>query len=219
MTRCPVRLVMRSAPEWSCSVSTTSSTQTITPKSPDDLTAIILRLTETLTQGQKELSSDAIIIRLSSPESPDLTVIDLPGIVRTETSERGVRVIHINNLIPLREDRTIILAIIPANQDIATIDILERARIVDPAGERTIGVLTKPDLIGPGNEQEVVAVLRNIRKPLKLGFVMVKNRSQAQVEEGLSCQTVTDDEETFFQNHPNFSCLDQGSWKQELASS
>ena len=212
MTRCPVRLVMRSAPEWSCSVSTTSSTQTITPKSPDDLTAIILRLTETLTQGQKELSSDAIIIRLSSPESPDLTVIDLPGIVRTETSERGVRVIkHINNLINhyLEEDRTIILAIIPANQDIATIDILERARIVDPAGERTIGVLTKPDLIGPGNEQEVVAVLRNIRKPLKLGFVMVKNRSQAQVEEGLSCQTVADDEETFFQNHPTFSCLDQ----------
>ena len=204
MTRCPVRLVMRSAPEWSCSVSTTSSTQTITPKSPDDLTAIILRLTETLTQGQKELSSDAIIIRLSSPESPDLTVIDLPGIVRTETSERGVRVIkHINNLINhyLEEDRTIILAIIPANQDIATIDILERARIVDPAGERTIGVLTKPDLIGPGNEEEVVAVLRNIRKPLKLGFVMVKNRSQAQVEEGLSCQTVADDEETFFQNN------------------
>ena len=82
---------------------------------------------------------------------------------------------------------------------------MERARIVDPAGERTIGVLTKPDLIGPGNEEEVVAVLRNIRKPLKLGFVMVKNRSQAQVEEGLSCQTVADDEETFFQNHPTFS--------------
>lgn len=61
-------------------------------------------------------------------------------------------------------------------QDIATVDILERAQKVDPRGERTIGVLTKPDLIGPGNEDEVLAVLHNVRKPLQLGYVMVKNR-------------------------------------------
>lgn len=42
-------------------------------------------------------------------------------------------------------------------------------------------MLTKPDLIGPGNEEEVMQTLRNVRKPLKLGYVMVKNRSQAQV--------------------------------------
>ncbi len=43
----------------------------------------------------------------------------------------------------LLDPRTVILAVIPANQDIATVDILERAQSVDPAGERTIGVLTK----------------------------------------------------------------------------
>lgn len=64
----------------------------------------------------------------------------------------------------------------PPAQDIATVDILERAQKVDPRGERTIGVLTKPDLIGPGNEDEVLAVLHNVRKPLQLGYVMVKNR-------------------------------------------
>ena len=63
---------------------------------------------------------------------------------------------------------------IPANQDIATVDILERAQRVDPLGERTIGVLTKADLIGPGNEEEVLAVLHNIRKPLALGYVMLR---------------------------------------------
>ena len=47
----------------------------------------------------------------------------------------------------LRQPETIILAIIPANQDISTIDILERASKFDPRGSRTIGVLTKPDLI------------------------------------------------------------------------
>lgn len=47
---------------------------------------------------------------------------------------------------------------------------------VDPAGKRTIGVLTKPDLINPGGEAEVLEVLSNNRKPLKLGYVMVKVR-------------------------------------------
>lgn len=58
---------------------------------------------------------------------------------------------------------------------------------VDPEGDRTIGVLTKPDLIGPGNEDEAAAVLKNVRKPLKLGYVMVKCRSQRDIEQG-SCQ-------------------------------
>jgi len=49
------------------------------------------------------------------------------------------------------------------------VDILERAAVADPKGIRTIGVLTKPDLIGPGGEDEVLAVLHNVRKPLKLG--------------------------------------------------
>lgn len=50
-------------------------------------------------------------------------------------------------------------------------------RQVDPSGKRTIGVLTKPDLINPGGEAEVLEVLSNNRKPLKLGYVMVKVQS------------------------------------------
>jgi interferon-induced GTP-binding protein Mx1 len=68
----------------------------------------------------------------------------------------------------------------------ATVDILERAQGVDPQGERTIGVLTKTDLIGPGSEDEVLAVIRNIRKPLALGYIMVKNRSQKDLVENIS---------------------------------
>jgi interferon-induced GTP-binding protein Mx len=63
----------------------------------------------------------------------------------------------------LRQERTIILAIVPANQDVATVDILERAAAVDPTGARTIGVLTKPDLIDPGGEPEVRTHVKSIR--------------------------------------------------------
>jgi len=120
----------------------------------------------------------------------------------------------VNQLIDeyLKQERTIILAVIPSNQDVATVDILERAQRVDPQGERTLGILTKPDLIDPGNEEEVVAVLNNIRKPLKLGYIMVKNQSQSQ-----SCQSqimmshtsAMKDEEHFFESHPTFMCLNR----------
>jgi len=214
VTRCPVRVVMRRAKagiRWSASVSTMSSTQKIIAETPAELTTIISRLTKTLIQNH-HFSTDAIIVQLHSTDSPDLTVIDLPGIVRTVTIGQGSQIItDVDCLINeyLKQDRTIILAVIPANQDIATVDILERARLVDPMGERTLGVLTKPDLIGPGNEEEVTAVLKNIRKPLKLGYVMVKNRSQAQIKEGTLPRIAREDEQRFFQMHPTFSCFDQ----------
>jgi interferon-induced GTP-binding protein Mx1 len=47
-------------------------------------------------------------------------------------------------------------------------------------------VLTKTDLIGPGNEEEVLSVVNNIRKPLALGYVMLKNRSQKEIKENMT---------------------------------
>ena len=95
-----------------------------------------------------------------------MTLIDLPGIVRTATAGQDPAVIgQVNSLVEsfLQQERTVVLAVVPANQDVATIDILERARGVDPEGVRTLGVLTKPDLVGPGSESEVMSVLRNER--------------------------------------------------------
>jgi len=214
ITRCPVRLVMRRAQDkkWSAIASITTSPHTIVAKTPQELTAIILRLTDTLTANGSGFSTDTINVQLTSPDSPDLTLVDLPGIIRTTTSGQDAEMINnINELIDsyLRETRTIILAVVPSNQDVATVDILERAHVVDPRGERTIGILTKPDLIGPGNEEEVLAVLNNVRKPLKLGFVMVKNRSQSQIQQGLSHKSAIEHEDSFFKSHPTFSRLDQ----------
>ena len=132
---------------------------------------------EKVTEGLVSLtpsgfSSDTIVIEVVAPSVPDLTLIDLPGLVRTVTEGQNPQVIvEVNNLIEayLAQSRTIILAVVPSNVDVATVDILERAQNVDPTGERTIGVLTKPDLIDRGSEAEVVQVLTNVRKPLKLG--------------------------------------------------
>jgi interferon-induced GTP-binding protein Mx1 len=93
------------------------------------------------------------LIELVSPHVPDLTIIDLPGIVRTTLEGQSRTVIaEVDSLLQkfLEQERTIILAVIPSNVDIATVDIIERASKADPRGHRTVGVLTKPDMIGAG---------------------------------------------------------------------
>ena len=50
------------------------------------------------------------------------------------------------------------MAVCPANNDLANADALKLAKRVDPLGERTIGVLTKVDLMDEGTN--VLDVLR-----------------------------------------------------------
>lgn len=101
------------------------------------------------------------------------------------------------------------LVVVPATQDVATVEALEWASRQDPDGQRTIGVITKPDLVDEGAEREVAAVLSNKRKPLKLGYVMVKNRSQREVEECISVQQARANEDDFFASHSVFSTMDR----------
>jgi len=49
-------------------------------------------------------------------------------------------------------DNAIILAVTPANADLATSDALRISREVDPSGDRTIGVLTKVDIMDRGTD-------------------------------------------------------------------
>ena len=178
---------------WSATVSTTVN------KEPT-IAAVMDRKMHELCGGAGNFSTESVVVDLISPDACDLTVVDLPGIIRTVTAGQSISSIEqVNRLIKsyLMDKRTIILAVIPANQDIATVDILERAQGVDPTGERTIGVLTKTDLVGPGNEEEVMAVVNNIRKPLHLGYVMVKNRSQKEILENISTTRARELELTF----------------------
>lgn len=135
---------------------------------------------------------------------PNLSLIDLPGIIRTTTAGQDRSVIaNVDALLEtyLRQPETVILAVIPANQDIATIDILERATLYDPTGVRTIGVLTKPDLIDRGAEDEVLKIVQNIRKPLKLGYVIVKNRSQMELKNATTLAQSQRNEDSYFAQH------------------
>ena len=150
--------------------------------SREEIAECIEKMTNKLCGTESGFHAETSIeVKLEAPDAPDLTIIDLPGIVRTHTKDQEATVKdEVNALIHkyLEQPRTIVLAVIAANADIATNEIIDRAEKVDPDGLRTMGVLTKPDLVDKGGESEVAAVLSNITKPLKHGYVMVKNRSQ-----------------------------------------
>lgn len=223
VTRCPTRISMStSGPSecWRASISLPTNVvvdldtrRTIEQEvtSPPELSRRLSDAAAVITASSSNgFSANNIHVSVSSPHTPNLTLVDLPGIIRTTTAGQDRTVIEdVDRLLAkyMGQPETIILAVIPANQDIATVDILERAASHDTVGERTIGVLTKPDLVDQGAEGEILNIANNIRKPLKLGYVMVKNRNQLELNKTYSSlKDALDAEEAYFADH--------ASWKQ-----
>ncbi|CAM9766895.1 unnamed protein product, partial [Discosporangium mesarthrocarpum] len=104
VTRCPIRLSMKrsiSGSRWSAVAYTSSAPSTsYSASSPEDLTKawategfVLERLTDKLTKTSSNFSTESINVKLSAPDVPDLTVVDLPGIIRTSTAGQDPRVI------------------------------------------------------------------------------------------------------------------------------
>jgi interferon-induced GTP-binding protein Mx len=62
-------------------------------------------------------------------------------------------------------------------------------------------VLTKVDIVDRGAEGETLAVLRNEKKPLKLGYFVVKCKSQKQIDERTGRAEARAAEALFFEEH------------------
>ncbi len=194
--------------EWSAEVSMgTGTVHCLKAGEEGRIPKLIEELTEELSGAKSEggfsESEKYIDIKLVSPDVPDLTIIDLPGIVRTTTRDQSDQVRRqVDGLLNrfLQQKRTIILAVIPSYVDIATVDILQRAEAVDPDGLRTIGVLTRPDLVDKDAEGRVIDVLANRTKPLKHGYFMLQNRCQEEPKEAESAEEAREREHLWLQS-------------------
>src|SRR5438034_10826177 len=120
--------------------------------------------------GQSTFSESIFRVELLGPNHNHWSVIDVPGIFRT--ASEGLTTVSDIALVKrmvgrfIKNDRTIILAVIPANVDIATQEILSMAKEVDPHGQRTLGVVTKPDLVDKGAEGDVLDLVRGKKQKL-----------------------------------------------------
>ncbi|KAL8435919.1 hypothetical protein ACSSS7_002119 [Eimeria intestinalis] len=165
----------------------------------------IERLTDEVAGKNKGIVDSPIVLTVYATRCPDLSLIDLPGITRVplKGSDQSDDIEALTRQMALRyaaDPRTIILAVLPANADMSTSDALQLARRVDPRGVRTIGVITKVDLMDKGTDASKMLLGEEI--PLRLGYTGVKNRSQADIRAGKSVQACLEDERNYFQTHP-----------------
>lgn len=130
-------------------------------------------------------SEDMLKIEICGPDADYLTVIDVPGIFRNPTEGVTTKedMAMVKNIVTkyIKDNRTIILAVLPCNIDIANQEILTLAEEYDKAGERTLGILTKPDLLlEPSTKNTVCSIVEGKKKQLKLGFYLVRSRGADQ---------------------------------------
>jgi dynamin 1-like protein len=170
-----------------------------------EIRAEIARETERVTGKNKGISSKSINLKIFSPHVLNLTLVDLPGITKVPTGDQPEDVEEqIRSMCYefTSNPNAIILAVTAANHDIVNSDGLKMARAVDPDGERTVGVLTKVDIMDKGTDCS--EVLANKVVPLRRGYIAVVNRSQKDIQDGLAIRTGLSNETTFFHQHPKY---------------
>ena len=102
----------------------------------------------------------------------------------------------------ITKENSIILAVTPANIDLANSDALKLARKVDPDGKRTIGVMTKLDLMDEGTDATDIFQGKENKFVLKKGYVGMVNRSQKDIASNRSIQDAISKENEYFKTSP-----------------
>ncbi|KAI9739905.1 MAG: hypothetical protein M1818_004961 [Claussenomyces sp. TS43310] len=135
-----------------------------------------------VTSEARAFAKDVLSIEIEGPSRPQLTLVDLPGLIQNET--KGVTKADVEMVAEITDryisqPRTICLAVIAATNDYANQSILTKVRKVDPKGLRTLGIITKPDRLpsNSGMEQAFLALARNEDVVFNLGWHVLKNRS------------------------------------------
>lgn len=161
--------------------------------------------TDRQTGTNKGISDVPINLRVYSPEVLNLTLVDLPGLTKVAVGDQPPDIEkQIYNMIMkfITRENCIILAVTPANQDLANSDALKLAKEVDPQGLRTIGVITKLDLMDKGTDAR--EVLENKLLPLRRGYIGVVNRSQEDINGNKDIRASLAAERQFFLSHPSY---------------
>ncbi|KAL3024447.1 hypothetical protein AAZX31_04G122000 [Glycine max] len=128
--------------------------------------------------GNKGVSDKQIRLKIFSPNVLDITLVDLPGITKVPVGDQPSDIeARIRTMIMsyIKTPTCLILAVTPANSDLANSDALQMAGIADPDGNRTIGVITKLDIMDRGTDARNLLLGKVI--PLRLGYDIQMNRS------------------------------------------
>ena len=153
-------------------------------------------------KGSKAVSAEPIMLSIRAANAPSLTLVDMPGLTKVATADQPASVVtDIERMAKkfIVSENVVIVAVSAANADIATSDGVRLAKEVDPRSERTLGVLTKLDLMDKGTD--ATDVLNGKAVHLALGWCAVVNRSQDDIRRGVDMRAARENERVWFETH------------------
>jgi replication fork clamp-binding protein CrfC len=184
----------------------------------EDIRAEIVAETEKVAGRNLGVVDRPILLKIFSPHVVNLTLVDLPGMARNPVGDQPhdieARIVEMIRKYA-EKPNAILLAVHAANQDVATSDAVKLANQVDPSHQRTVGVLTKLDLMDKGTD--AMALLSGKEMPLVHGWVPVLSRSQQDIVSGKTIASALRDEKAWFENHPTYSSISSQSGTHHLA--
>ncbi|KAL8785726.1 MAG: hypothetical protein Q9213_003193 [Squamulea squamosa] len=134
-----------------------------------------------LDDNAKGFSEDVLRVELSGPHQPHLTLVDLPGLFHSGNKQQSSdQAKLVKSLVQqyMKNERSIILAVVSAKNDYANQIVTELARKYDPRGLRTMGIVTSPDTLIPGSDSEesFLRLVKNEDVVFRLGWHVLRNR-------------------------------------------
>ena len=159
---------------------------------------------------KKDIGDKPIYLRIHSPNVPELTLVDLPGLTMVACTDQGQPADikqQISTLIGkyLENSRTIVMAVMPARCDLEADAALELIKQYDSSGDRSVGVLTKVDLMNEGTDiSEYLSGKMSRDLAMKYGYFAVRNRTREEMSQ-ISLVQGLQRESEYFQSHPVYN--------------
>lgn len=161
-------------------------------------------------QSELGVTADPVVVKIISPTGVNISMIDMPGLTKIALQDQNPefpRIIEDINRTYIQNPNSILLAVSPANVDVANSDSLRLTKEYDPTGERTIGVFTKMDLLE--DPHTISKAFEGRAYPLKLGYFGVVCRNQKDIDSRMSIAQALNKEQKFFNGNMVFAKYQQ----------
>ncbi|CAE6443171.1 hypothetical protein ACGC1H_004995 [Rhizoctonia solani] len=175
----------------------------------DPSTFLAMDPTKVKTRGGSGFTNNSVIVDLSGDGLADLNFVDLPGII-VNVGEGGDPndIPLVQNMVKnyISRKSTIILLVISCHADFENQGAGLIATECDPEGDRTVGVLTKPDRIETADEAKPwLDMITGKSNRLANGWYCVKQPDSKQRKKNLSWDDARALEVEFFKDTPPWS--------------
>lgn len=151
----------------------------------DGLAQIIEEAKKVMLEDDKGFSEDVLRVEVCGPKMPCLTLVDLPGFFPGRDKNQSSSDRDLVQRLAARymsQKNSIVLAVVSARNRPVMQQVLTEVEKHDKTRERTLGIITKPDLLDEGSydEDEFVNLANNREEELRLGWHVLRNRAQAE---------------------------------------